>query len=330
MLAELQAKVEAEPIQENFEALLQKYPLLFGYWIKYLAAFPSEDLWQRALDQCPSLELWTAFLDRPLADLGDHKRAADTVGLFFQSHPIWDRYLALLTGEDKAAVLSHLITLPLYEYSKYSQLAIEAQKEYPQSFGDISKITAHTSQLVNEKWVYESQISRPYFHVIDLEDSEKKVWDDYLDFQEAVGDDKQTRVLYERCLVPCALYKQFWMRYIRWLSAVDPAAVDGAFVRGELYLLPEEKDAWTIERARYRQGLGFGGALELLNAEGRAGLEVKRQLADQAAGRPPQPSKKFNLQALRDSGDLAAFFNADIAQNGCAEAKVLIKTDPLR
>lgn len=328
-LQSLQADVESDPSRQNFEALLTAFPLLFGYWIKYLEAFPDEDLWKRALDQCLSLELWTAFLDRENASLEDCKLAADTMGLFFQSHPIWDRYLAKLEGLERAKVLNYLITVPLYEYSKYSQLAIESQKEHPEVFGDIPEILKQTSQQVNDKWAFESQISRPYFHVVDLEESEKKAWDEYLDYQESQGDDKQTKVLYERCLVPCALYKGFWMRYIRWLSAVFPDQVDKAFERGQHYLEPTELENWAIERARYRQGLGFPGAQEILAPfSSRTVQDVQRQLADQAAG-SVSTVKRQGLQSLRDNGDLAAFFNADIAQNGCAEAKTLIKAEPL-
>lgn len=328
-LESLQAEVESDPSEANFEALLTTYPLLFGYWIKYLEKFPGEILWKRALDQCPSIELWTAFLDREMASLEDCKLAADSVGLFFQSHPIWDRYLAKLQGVERAKVLSYLITLPLYEYSKYSQLAIESQNEYPGEFGDIAEILKQTSQLVNDKWAFESQLSRHYFHVIDLEESEKKVWDEYLDYQESLGNHAQTAALYERCLVPCALYKGFWMRYIRWLSAAMPDKVDSAFERGQLYLDPTELEQWAIERARYRQGLGFPGAQEILAPfTSRTVQEVQRQLADQAAG-SVSTVKRQSLQSLRDNGDLVAFFNADIAQNGCAEARALVKAEPL-
>jgi pre-mRNA-processing factor 39 len=76
-----------------------------------------------------------------------------------------------------------------------------------------------TSNEVTKRWTYESEIKRPYFHVTELEHSQLSNWRKYLDFEETEGDYERTVCLYERCLVTCALYDEFWFRYARWMSA---------------------------------------------------------------------------------------------------------------
>jgi hypothetical protein len=58
---------------------------------------------------------------------------------------------------------------------------------------------------------------RPYFHVTKLDVVELDNWHRYLDFEEGQGDFERTAFLYERCLVACALYDKFWLRYARWM-----------------------------------------------------------------------------------------------------------------
>jgi pre-mRNA-processing factor 39 len=66
---------------------------------------------------------------------------------------------------------------------------------------------------------FEDLIKRPYFHVTELEAPELENWRKYLDFEEAEGSYERTKFLYERCIVVCALYEEFWLRYARWLQA---------------------------------------------------------------------------------------------------------------
>ena len=69
-----------------------------------------------------------------------------------------------------------------------------------------------TSLEVRKRWQYEDAIKRPYFHVKPLERSQIKNWRDYLDFEIAEGDHEKIRFLFERCLVACALYEDFWTK----------------------------------------------------------------------------------------------------------------------
>jgi len=70
-----------------------------------------------------------------------------------------------------------------------------------------------------EKAPFEQRLTRPYFHVKPLDEAQLRAWRAYLDWTEDRGDEAQTRALYERCLVACAAYPEFWARYALWDQA---------------------------------------------------------------------------------------------------------------
>ncbi|XP_012255089.1 pre-mRNA-processing factor 39 [Athalia rosae] len=71
---------------------------------------------------------------------------------------------------------------------------------------------------VAARWSYEEGIKRPYFHVKPLERCQLKNWKEYLDFEIEQKDPARIIILFERCLIACALYDEFWMRFIRYLE----------------------------------------------------------------------------------------------------------------
>lgn len=56
------------------------------------------------------------------------------------------------------------------------------------------------------------QIKRPYFHVKALEKTQLNNWREYLDFEIENGTPERVVVLFERCLIACALYEEFWTK----------------------------------------------------------------------------------------------------------------------
>lgn len=81
------------------------------------------------------------------------------------------------------------------------------------------KINKATVEMINKRWSFEEGIKRPYFHVKQLERIQLKNWKEYLDFEIEQGDKKRILVLFERCLIACALYEDFWLKLIRYLEA---------------------------------------------------------------------------------------------------------------
>jgi pre-mRNA-processing factor 39 len=56
------------------------------------------------------------------------------------------------------------------------------------------------------------QIKRPYFHVKPLEKGQLKNWKDYLEYEIEQGERARIIVLFERCLIACALYDEYWIK----------------------------------------------------------------------------------------------------------------------
>ncbi|KAK0581772.1 hypothetical protein LWI29_017743 [Acer saccharum] len=66
---------------------------------------------------------------------------------------------------------------------------------------------------------FETAIKRPYFHVKPLSVAELENWHNYLDFIEREGDFNKVVKLYERCLIACANYPEYWIRYVLSMEA---------------------------------------------------------------------------------------------------------------
>lgn len=81
------------------------------------------------------------------------------------------------------------------------------------------KIHKATVAEVTNRWTFEEGIKRPYFHVKPLERCQLKNWKEYLDYEIEQGDQKRIIVLFERCLIACALYDEFWLKLIRFLES---------------------------------------------------------------------------------------------------------------
>ncbi|XP_028677542.1 pre-mRNA-processing factor 39 [Erpetoichthys calabaricus] len=76
----------------------------------------------------------------------------------------------------------------------------------------------HNEHEVSKRWTFEEGIKRPYFHVKPLEKSQLNNWKEYLDFEIENGTPERVVVLFERCLVACALYEEFWIKYAKYLE----------------------------------------------------------------------------------------------------------------
>ncbi|XP_006355594.1 uncharacterized protein [Solanum tuberosum] len=73
-------------------------------------------------------------------------------------------------------------------------------------------------QLEEKIKSFESNIQRRYFQATPLDNDELKNWHDYLDFIEKQDDFDWALKLYERCLISCANYPEFWIRYVDFME----------------------------------------------------------------------------------------------------------------
>ncbi|KAJ1426198.1 Tetratricopeptide-like helical domain superfamily [Sesbania bispinosa] len=65
---------------------------------------------------------------------------------------------------------------------------------------------------------FEANIQRYHFDARPLDPDQLQNWHDYLDFIEVQGDFDWAVKLYERCLIVCANYPDYWMRYVDFME----------------------------------------------------------------------------------------------------------------
>ncbi|XP_062502686.1 pre-mRNA-processing factor 39-like [Corticium candelabrum] len=80
-------------------------------------------------------------------------------------------------------------------------------------------IYQQTEEDVQKRWAYEEGIKRPYFHVKALDKAQLDNWTQYLDFEVAQGNSERVHLLFERCMIACALYEEFWIKYARYMES---------------------------------------------------------------------------------------------------------------
>ncbi|CAD5224698.1 unnamed protein product [Bursaphelenchus okinawaensis] len=73
---------------------------------------------------------------------------------------------------------------------------------------------------VNKRLKYELAIKRPYFHVKPLEREQLNNWYKYIEFEIAEKKRKRIQMLFERCVIACALYEEMWVQYATYLDSV--------------------------------------------------------------------------------------------------------------
>ncbi|CAG2159595.1 unnamed protein product [Oppiella nova] len=74
-----------------------------------------------------------------------------------------------------------------------------------------------TLKEMEERRYFEDNIKRPYFHVNPLDITQLDNWTKYLNWEISRNNDCNVILLFERCMVSCALYEFMWVRYSNYL-----------------------------------------------------------------------------------------------------------------
>ncbi|XP_070622379.1 pre-mRNA-processing factor 39-like isoform X1 [Erythrolamprus reginae] len=117
---------------------------------------------------------------------------------------------------------------------------LDPEKILEQSVSIRQQIFLQNEGEVSKRWNFEEGIKRPYFHVKPLERAQLRNWRDYLDFEITSGSHERTIVLFERCVIACALYEEFWIKYIRYVENHSIAGARSVFQRACCYHLPRK------------------------------------------------------------------------------------------
>ncbi|KAM9840178.1 pre-mRNA-processing factor 39 [Aulostomus maculatus] len=98
----------------------------------------------------------------------------------------------------------------------------------------------HNEHEVSKRWAFEEGIKRPYFHVKALEKTQLNNWKEYLDFEMENGTPERVVVLFERCLIACALYEEFWTKYAKYLEGYSTDGVRHVYKKACTIHLPKK------------------------------------------------------------------------------------------
>ncbi|KAM3918540.1 pre-mRNA-processing factor 39 isoform 2-T2 [Leptodactylus fuscus] len=115
-----------------------------------------------------------------------------------------------------------------------------SKMEYPSGLEDIADPAQRTTEVenmrhriievhqeifslneneVHKRWAFEEGIKRPYFHVKPLEKVQISNWKEYLDFEIENGSHERVVILFERCVIACACYEEFWIKYAKYMES---------------------------------------------------------------------------------------------------------------
>ncbi|XP_007246436.3 pre-mRNA-processing factor 39 isoform X1 [Astyanax mexicanus] len=198
---------------------------------------------------------------------------------------------------------------------------------------------------VRKRWNYEDTIKRPYFHVKALDRTQLKAWQIYLDWEiaeaeavqdvpegmsadqgvskvhERVAGHERVLILFERCLIACALYEECWDKYVHYLEPRSLEETRNVYRRACEIHLPykhtfhlqwsafEEKHGNILEAQRILESLELampGLAMVRLR---RAGLERRLGRLDRS-----ESLLREAVEQNKDKPYLHAFFSIKLAR----------------
>ena len=115
-----------------------------------------------------------------------------------------------------------------------------------------------TATEVQKRWQFEELLKRPYFHVTTLEEIQVITWRQYLTFEQQEGDETRIIFLFERCLVTCALYDEFWFKYLHWMLRLPnkQEEVRLLYMRASCLFVPIGRPAIRHSWARFEEAMG--------------------------------------------------------------------------
>ncbi|KAG8003984.1 Pre-mRNA-processing factor 39 [Nibea albiflora] len=249
-------------------------------------------------------------------------------------------------GEEEPATPEGTDTEELMQKIR-EQVLIRRDKVYQDNEGEVRK-----------RWHFEDAIKRPYFHVKPLDRLQLRAWHSYLDWEIAqlnkdtkdpnqadpdqtvtegsdvtdqpqeesedavvAHDDYRVRILFERCLIACALYEEFWTRYTQYLEAQSVDEARAVFRRAcEVHLAykPNIHMHWATFEERHGDLTEARRVLEALEKTlpGLAVVRLRRAALERRAGHLDH-SEALLQEAVAESKEkptLHAFYSIKLAR----------------
>ncbi|XP_051513882.1 pre-mRNA-processing factor 39-like isoform X2 [Myxocyprinus asiaticus] len=198
---------------------------------------------------------------------------------------------------------------------------------------------------VRKRWNFEDAIKRPYFHVKPLDRAQLKAWQSYLDWEMAeaetaemdvertsvegqesskkvcVAGHERVLILFERCLIACALYEEFWDKYVHYLEPRCLEEVRNVYRRACEIHLPYKHSIhlqWSSFEEKHGNILEAQRILESLEMTlpGLAAVRLRRISQQRRAGRldVAESLLKEALEQSKDNPSLHAFYSIKLSR----------------
>ncbi|KAK9056019.1 hypothetical protein SSX86_027106 [Deinandra increscens subsp. villosa] len=103
---------------------------------------------------------------------------------------------------------------------------------------------------------FENYMERDLFNVKPLDEEDLQNWHNYLDFIEKQEDFDWAVKTYERCLIPCANYAEFWMRYVEFMESKGGRELANFALERTTQVFLKNVSEVHIFNARFREKIG--------------------------------------------------------------------------
>ncbi|KAG8517755.1 Pre-mRNA-processing factor 39 [Galemys pyrenaicus] len=250
--------------RKAFDKFFIHYPYCYGYWKKYADLEKrhdnikqSDEVYRRGLQAIPlSVDLWIHYINflKETLDPGDPETNSTIRG--FKEHVQNNLPRDLLTGEqfiqlrrELASVNGHSgddgppgddLPAGIEDITDPAKLITEIENMRHRIIEIHQEMFNYNEHEVSKRWTFEEGIKRPYFHVKPLEKAQLKNWKEYLEFEIENGTHERVVVLFERCVISCALYEEFWIKYAKYMENHSIEGVRHVFSRACTIHLPKK------------------------------------------------------------------------------------------
>ncbi|KAH7651155.1 pre-mRNA-processing factor 39 protein [Dioscorea alata] len=186
---------------------------------------------------------------------------------FKKLHSIWEE-MGCLESDDVTAEDVPTCEAENVKYYKYAELSdivgnlINGEDAHPDSnmlkqyLSAGEQLYHKSTQIDGNIKCFEACIRRPYFHVEPLDCSQLDNWHKYLDFVEQQGDFDWTVKLYERCLIACANYSEFWIRYVEFVDAKGGRAIANNALKRASTVFLKKNPTFHVYYTMYKEQVG--------------------------------------------------------------------------
>mmetsp|Transcript_15650 Transcript_15650/g.28481 ORF Transcript_15650/g.28481 Transcript_15650/m.28481 type:complete len:554 (+) Transcript_15650:344-2005(+) len=267
----------------TYEEGLQYLPVCVELWVAYcnwMVSKKSEaearELFERAVGACGlvfnSNLLWDRYLQ-----FEKNKKRYDLVGQLFwrllqlpnlKLHDYYTRFKNFIEAKGRkmehygaslpvAQPVEGLDTAdPFYPTKLEMHYSIQCEEAKQVRLREIASRYERTVKEFNKRKGFELTIKRSFFHAKSLDEEQLSNWRKYLEFEESEGDYTRIVLLYERCLMPCSYYAEFWVRYADYIIRVTgEEAARAIYVRANKEFLSRRPDLF-LEQGIFEEGLG--------------------------------------------------------------------------